>query len=209
MAVLQVDAFPCAWPVGWLRTPLQKRKFSNYQKSFVDSRDSIVSQLKRLGAKEIIVSTNQPLRRDGLPAAVTIEPEDPAVAVYWVDDQGSRVIACDRWRKLRENMRAVDVSIGALAALQRAGATQILEKAYDGFAALAADNQRQRPWRVVFGAEPEYVPQSFEELKSLYHKLLLTVHPDVQGSGGSNEALRELMAAYKQASAELHDRMVG
>lgn len=203
MGILKVDAFPCAWPIGWPRTPPRKRTFSRYRTGFVESRDRIVRRLKRLGAREIVVSSNQPLRRDGLPSAVTIEPEDPAVAVYWADGDGSHVIACDRWRKLRENMRAVDVSIDALQALRRAGATQILERAYAGFAVLAADNPRQRPWREVFGVPADYRPQSFDELKSLYHRLLLRVHPDVEG--GSADAMKELMTAYVQAVAELRD----
>lgn len=204
--ICDVNAYPCTWPVGWARTPTHRRRPSNYRTKFVKSRDDIVSQLKLLGAKEIIVSTNIPLRRDGLPLAATSEPEDPSVAVYWTERLGNKVIACDQWTKVRENMRAVGIAIGALRQIERTGATQVIERVFTGFAALPADTvPKKRQWREVFGygVASEWAPPTdldFEEVRRRHRQLLLARHPDT--STGSREAFDELTLAFADAAKE-------
>jgi cytochrome c5 len=46
------------------------------------------------------------------------------------------VIACDSYSTVRANMRAVGATVEALRAIQRHGATSLLERAFTGFAAL-------------------------------------------------------------------------
>jgi hypothetical protein len=89
-----------------------------------------------MGAKEIVVSTNVPTRRDGLPYADAREPADPGVAVYFTHGKRQLVIACDSYSTVRANMRAVGATVEALRAIQRHGATSLLERAFTGFAAL-------------------------------------------------------------------------
>lgn len=205
MSILNVNAHPCAWPAGWKRTPSKLRRPSNYRVSFVAARNDIVSQLKLLGAREIIVSTNIQLRRDGLPYAATSEPEDPSVAVYWLEKNTTRVVACDQWTKVRENMRAVDVAVKCLRQLQSSGATQIIEQAFLGFKALPASLQLHRDWRVVFGYGGEWHPETLEwaTVVRRHRKLLIQRHPDT--TTGSREAFDELQAAYEQAKREFHE----
>lgn len=207
--LLKMDAYPCYWPDGWDRTPSHRRQASKYQTSFVRSRDDIVRQLKLMGATEVVMSTNIPLRKDGLPLAGMSSPDDPAVAVYWVErgkynaqsgnyDYQQRVIACDHWRKVEENMRAVCLAIEALRTLKRTGATQVTERAFMGFNALAANNNA-RSWREVLGFEDsERVSRT--AVTTRYRELAWLRHPD---HGGSNDAMSELNAAHAAALREV------
>lgn len=207
--ILNVDAYPCYWPEGWEQTPAHKRRPSKYRVDFVRARDAIVRQLELMGAREIVMSTNVPLRRDGPPLAGASEPHDPAVAVYWAEpgprngsaqlaDYKHRVIACDRWLKVRENLHAINKSLEALRALSRAGATQVVEKAFTGFTALAAENPR-RSWREVFVWSPNAVADR-ATIEARFRQLAAECHPD---RGGSHEDFVELSAAREQALAEL------
>lgn len=207
--ILNIDAYPCYWPEGWVRTPSHRRKDSKYKFTFARARDEITRQLKLMGAREIVISTNIPLRLDGLPLANRSEPDDPAVAVYWAErgewdvraqrnTYKHRVIACDHWRRVYENMHAVNKSLDALRALQRAGATQVIEKAFTGFTALAASNPA-RGWREVFGLHPTR-PVMRTEIDAMYRELAALRHPD---RGGSHEQMTELNVAREQALREL------
>jgi hypothetical protein len=197
MAILKVDAYPCAWPADWPRTEQWKRQNSRYRTAFGAARDDVVRQLHLLHASEIIVSSNIPLRRDGLPYASATEPRDPAVAVYWVVKNTPRVIACDQWSGVRDNLRAVGLALSAMRQIQRTGVTQVIERVYQGFQVLAASNP-QRTWREVFDKPLGWKP-AYEEIVARYRELLLTRHPD---HGGSHEDSVELNRAFKEACDE-------
>lgn len=211
--ILDIDSYPCYWPDGWERTAAHKRTSSRYSIDFARARDNVVHQCKLLGAREVVISSNVPLRRDGLPLAGQSEPKDPSVAVYWVEPGAwnieqqrtihpRRVIACDAWRKVRENMRAVGLAIEAMRQLKRCGATQVVERAFMGFNALPAqagpNSNGQRPWREVFGWASGTL-WTTHDIEQRFRMLCFDLHPD---RGGTHEAMAELNHAYAQALQE-------
>lgn len=105
MTETPTEAFPLTWPQGRARTKF--RESAVFKASFAKTRDEIVNEVRLLGATGLILSTNIPLRRDGLPYAGTAQPEDPGVAVYFTYKKRQMCFACDRWRKVEDNMRAV------------------------------------------------------------------------------------------------------
>lgn len=208
MTILNMDAYPCHWPDGWDRTPEYQRKTSRYGMDFVRARDDISRQLKLLGAREIVLTTNIPLRRDGLPLAGQSEPRDPAVAVYWTEIgpwdvkrqetiYKQRVIACDHWKKVKENLRAIGVAIEALRALKRSGATQVSDRAFMGFAALP-ERAGGASWRQVL--ELGTGPVSRELLERAYRVMAMASHPD---RGGTHERMTAVNRAYEDGLSEL------
>jgi hypothetical protein len=209
--MLNIEASPCSWPVGWPRTPEYKRSRSRYRVSFAEARNDILAALRAMRATEVVISTNIALRRDGLPYANANEPTDAAVAVYWSDFKLSdaprtRVIACDRWLKVRENMRACGLAIRALHQLQLSGATQVVDRVFMGLTTLVADNPR-RSWRDVFGYGPEWHPRlCLASIAARYKELALKRHPDT--NGGSHEEIVELNQAHAEAVREYsaHDQ---
>lgn len=186
-------AYPLQWPDGWQRT--KYRKNSDFRvSSFARVRDGVLKQIQMMGGKSAVLSTNIPLRLDGIPYANTRAPEDPGVAVYWYDAKAKqqRCIACDRWRKVEDNLRAVEKSLDAMRGLDRWGSSEVVERAFKGFAALP---EPATGWRAVLGNCSTLI-----EANALYKKLAFEAHPD---RGGSNEAMQRLNRAWHEAEKEL------
>ncbi len=194
------ERYPLTWPPGWKRTPAHRRKSSSYKVSETTARDALLRSLKLLGARNVIVSTNIELRLDGLPYANRRTPDDVGVAVYWTRNGREEVIACDSWRTIRENYRAIGLAVEALRQLERCGASEVLERAFTGFAALPApQGAKPRGWRDVLGFHPLTRP-SRDEIEARFRELVREAHPD---HGGTNEAFRELVEAKRQAIEEV------
>lgn len=92
-------------------TPRYKR-----QRPQVDAEEQSVRQeLARWSVREFIVSRNRTRTLSG--------SGDVGVAVWWVaKDKSLRVLACDRWATLGENMHAIVLTLDAMRGLERWGA---------------------------------------------------------------------------------------
>jgi hypothetical protein len=101
---IMITASPLQWPTGWPRTA--RPQWSNFKVSQNEAQMGIVRGLHLLGARNIVISTNIELRRDGLPYAGRRPPEDQGGAVYFTYNGSEQCIPCDKWRTIRENMRA-------------------------------------------------------------------------------------------------------
>src|SRR3712207_4585454 len=106
------EAFPCDWPLGWQRTLF--RKPSKFKPStFLQAREALLAELARIRATDVVVSTNVPLRKDGTPASAKLLDNDPGVAVYFRLNGQERVIPCDRWKSVADNLHAVTLWLEA------------------------------------------------------------------------------------------------
>lgn len=96
--------FPLAWPTGWPRTSTYKRQKSNFrtrgaQLSVFAAIQRLSGEVDRLGARDVILSTNMETRLDGLPRSGQAEPKDPGAALYFSLRKAPRCLACDRWTR--------------------------------------------------------------------------------------------------------------
>lgn len=192
------EAYPLYWPLSRPRMHHRDRERSRFKTTFGVARDTLVKEIRLLKAREgsVVLSTNIPLRRDGLPYADARAPEDPGVAVYFTDAKGRQVaIGCDRWDRVADNIHAISLTIGALRGLDRWGTSQMVEAAFSGFAALP-DRPVGRPWTVVLGSMPGDHP---DVVRLAYARLARERHPD---RGGSEEAMQELNAAMDEFRRE-------
>lgn len=196
------DAYPLCWPTGWPRTS-GARGHANYKVDIHTAVDQLMRELTLLGALSgsIILSSNVPPRNAlGTPRNDGTSVADPGVAIYWsTRAHGERVIACDRWATVRENVRACGLAISALRQLQRAGATQILDRAFTAFGVLPASSEAPvvRPWWEVLNfSEAAIGSLSIAVVDSRYRELAHKAHPD---KGGSVAAMTELNAAHQSA----------
>lgn len=180
------------------RTEAWRRQVASFKVDFVRSRDEMLHSLKLLGAREIIASSNVPLRRDGLPLARMAEPNDPGVAVYFERrvevpapvslEWRPFVIACDTYAKVRWNLRAIGATVEALRSIQRHGASSMLEQAFTGFAALPPARSEPAPWWEVLGVSKT---ASAEEIRDAHRRLALEHHPDRGGDAARMAAINQ------------------
>jgi hypothetical protein len=196
-----IEAYPLCWPVGWPRKESWQRSSSRYEVDFATARDHLANELRLSRARDVVISTNVPLRRDGLPLANMRQPDDPGVAVYWTGrgNRGEpvpRVIACDVWRTVRENLRAVGLAVEAIRSLERTGASEILERAFAGFARLPETAGAGDHWTTLGIARGV----SADELARRYRELAREHHPD---RGGNPATMAAINDAYQRAAAEV------
>lgn len=192
-----IDAYPLAWPLGW---PAHRgeRERGSFSGTPAKVRQELISEIDRmLGAlpgwtyrSSIIISTNVPLRRDGEPFAKEPAFINPGVAVYFKRNRKTMCFACDKYDAVWKNMRAIAKTIEALRGIERWGSSDMMERAFTGFAALPEPG-RVKPWHEVLDL-PAHTPT--DEVKARYRELAKRRHPD---AGGSNEAFAELNAAWQ------------
>lgn len=194
---MTTESFPLHWPMLQPRTPDHRRRDSKFSTSVGRARDELLRELGLLGATSIVVSTNCPVRRDGLLYADSSEPRDPGVAVYFNRRVGGATrpytLACDSYRKVRWNLRAVGVTVEALRTIARHGATEMLEQAFTGFAALPPA-PTPKAWFDVLGVSQN---ATLREAKQAYLALIAEHHPD---KGGDTAKAAEINAAWTDAT---------
>lgn len=195
-----LDAFPLAWPDRYPRRPVGERVVGAFKVSFVQAHDDLVYELARLGAEGIVISSNVPVRRDGLPLSRAREPVDPGVAVYFDWKKRPYVFACDNFDRVTGNLRAIGLTISSIRAIARYGATEMMEQAFTGFAALPPANH-DKPWWEVLGVSDRATEA---EVKIAFRELMKIHHPD--RDGGDQARAAEVNRARDRALADIERR---
>jgi len=185
-----VEAYPLCWPEGWTRENCKEE--SNFATSGTKAHKMLMDEIRRMGGTGIVLSTNVPLRQDGM-IRMDREPVDAGVAVYFTRKQKQVVFACDRFDLLRDNMLSLAKTIEALRGIERWGASEMLERAYSGFKQLNAENG-EAPWWVVLGVAET---ATLAEINLAWQTAAKAAHPDV--AGGDAELMKRLNVAVQQA----------
>ena len=186
-------AYPLRWPPGKPRTPSGQREVAKFKLRLSAARDDLLEELRRLGARYVVLSSNLRVRRDGLPLAKQRQPEDPAVAVYFNLDADQFVFACDVWTLVEDNVRAIGLTIGALRGIKRWGSSDLLKQAFSGFQQLPAAGV---DWRSVLDLHHPGV--GVDDARDAYRRLARAAHPDHGGNPHEMMRLNEAMDAAKK-----------
>lgn len=194
------EAYPLQWPAGWPSTPPEKRKRSAFQTTLASARDGVLHEIRLLKGKNTVISTNIPVRKDGMIKSRYSEPEDPAVAVYFTRNGKEVCVPCDKWTKVNDNLHAIELSINALRGLERWGAKTMVDAAFQGFEALPphTDQPTSIPPKSYFQG-----CKTLKELKENFRLLSKTWHPD---KGGDEKEFNELLNQYKRREKELREQ---
>ncbi len=141
-----IKAYPLQWPVGYPRTtnPVTNYNFETY--TFAAARKSLVKELERLKATQVIISTNIPIRADGGYHANYDKRkiDDKAVAVYFILDGEQRVLCCDAWDNWEDNMHAITKTIDALRGLSRWKVSEIMRRTFSGLKELPFETEASK-----------------------------------------------------------------
>jgi hypothetical protein len=146
----------------------------------------VQGEVLSLGGHGLIISSNLPLRRDGMPYANASQPQDRGVAVYFTYKKRPMCFACDRWKKVEDNMQAIAKTIDALRGIERWGSGEMVEQAFTGFTALPAPEQ---PWQTL-GLDTSRPTK--EQIDSAHRRLASQHHPD---KGGDADQMARINAA--------------
>lgn len=201
-----IPAFPLHWPAGWKRTDAYRRSDSRFRNAHrgndarlspYDGVGRVLEQLTamRISRDDIVVSTNLPVRLDGLPRSDAREPGDPGAAVYWRTRAGDvKCMAIDRYRRVADNLAAIAATLEALRAIERHGGGEILDRAFTGFTAIEGP---AKSFRDVLGIGAD---ATLEQARAAYLRLRSSTHPD---RGGSAERFNSVERAWTEAQAVL------
>jgi len=193
-------AYPLHWPAGWPRTRPEDRKRGTFQKAMAKALDDLCDELDRWGAEDYVVSSDLRPRLDGRPYANQPKVDDPGVAIYFRLGEREVSMACDTFEKIEHNVRAIGLSVESLRALERYGASQILERAFRGFTALPEPGDA---WgtlgldRRAITAMPKDLADG--AIRDAFRARALQMHPD---AGGTDEGFEELVRARDAALGE-------
>jgi hypothetical protein len=198
------QAFPLRWPEGWPRTPYGHKKSGDEFKrqaspgslakampSFSKSRDRLLDELRLLKASSVVISTNHKPDRYGIPVEAKRRPDDDGVAVYFVLNKRPMVMACDRFTTAAANMTSLALAFDAMRQLGRHGGGTMMNRAFDGFVAIAAPG---KTWWDVLECRPD---ATREVIEAQYRRLARDRHPDSQS--GSHDAMTALNEARDAA----------
>lgn len=199
-----------SWPAAWPRERCERRALFDQQGKLTLHRAlrELDDELDRLGADQEgrVVSTDLRVRAsDSMPAASQRTPDDRGVAVYFLLEGESQVMACDRWNKIEHNLRAITKTIEALRGQERWGVGTV-KQAFAGYKALperasagtnGAGLAVRDCWTVLDLDRASASPQT---VVKRYRRLMLDRHPD---QGGSEAQVKELQVARDQALQQL------
>jgi len=192
--------FPLSWPEGWPRTPRHLRKDSNFRRatnfaarmrSMEEVCNGLAGELSRLGASKEVLSSNVKSRLDGRPYSGQAPPDDPGAALYFQFKGRPVSLACDKWKRVEDNIWAIFKHIEALRGQDRWGVGTI-EQAFRGYMALPAIGQSSGiHWWQTLGVP---VNASADQVKEAYRILVRKHHPD---AGGEVEFFHRVQEAYR------------
>lgn len=201
-----IEAYPLQWPVGRPRTkrPTQarfcRRVDSGMGNGWKRRADLTLYQgvvmvreeLKRLGAGDVVISTNVKTRQDGLPYSGAREPDDHGAAVYFRLQDAVHCLACDRWDRVADNLAAIAHHVDAVRAQARWGVGDVAQ-AFAGYRALPAMDAKKTWWALLGFREP---PVGLEAVRAKWRERIAEAHPD---RGGNANQAAEINAAMAEA----------
>jgi len=195
------EAFPLYWPESWPRT--KYRVSSAFKTGFGAAREFLFAEIRRMGGSKAILSTNVPLRNDGLPRANMPNPSDPGVAVYFTYKKHDLVFACDKYHRCMDNVYAIAKTIEAMRGIERWGASDMMERAFTGFKALP--EKGSQAWRDVLRIPAEELVTR-QVIEDRFRALAKDRHPDMgppEEREAREEQFRQLISAREAARLEV------
>lgn len=197
-----VQAYPLQWPLNRPRAqsrrrdaPFRKGAWSQRQRhTFNTVLQQVLKEIRLMGGKDTVVSSNLRLRKDGLPFSDQAQPADPGIAVYFTHKDRPICMACDYWAYVEDNMRAIALTLDAIRGMARWGAAEV-EATFTGYAALPAPAPTAL-WSEVLGVERFC---KWDDVEAAYREKAKVHHPD---RGGKPDDWYAIQTAYEQAKQE-------
>lgn len=191
-----VESYPLHWPSDYPRKTEQEKKTSRFTTTLGRARDFVKDEIRRIGGKDPVISTNIPLKQNGDLRADWSKSriDDSGVAVYFMYNDKQVCLCCDTHHKVWDNLYAVGRAIDALRRIDRDGVSDFLNRTFSGFKAIPQEASSGKNCWEILGIEPV---SNRHVIQEAYKARAKEIHPDVKG--GSTEAFCELQEARDQA----------
>lgn len=208
-----IEAFPLQWPKGRNRTkyPARARFHSRTGDrgkkplTIASSRDRVQRELSKLGAKQVVISSNLRLRMDGELAGNQNEPQDSGVAVYFQLNKLPHCLSCDTWDRAADNLAAIAKHVEAMRGQLRCGVADVATM-FSGFKALPGaiiTPQAMTPDQAaeVISRHTQYTAEQLLQsrngtVEDAYRAAAKIPHPDFNG-GQERQDWHDLQEAIK------------
>lgn len=188
--------YPVQWPIGWPRN--DNYETAQFKVDYDQALRELSLELEKLGADSAYITTDQELRVNGTPRRDRV-PISPAVAVYFVRNGSQLCIPCDKFSTVRDNVRAVGLTLESIRRMERYGTSQTVEATLSGFAALPAEagpSVGPRAWYDVLQVSPD---ADVSVIRAAYRNLAAKYHPDNQDSGDAQK-FQEVQNAFNESN---------
>ncbi|WP_435744973.1 hypothetical protein [Nocardioides sp. SYSU DS0663] len=179
----------------WLR-PDSEREYSRFDTTWPKTQALLAREVDALGGRDLVIEVDVPergIRLDGQLRA-DAKAASPAVVVAFESKHGPMLYRCDRfvarWSgqiDWQHNVRAIALTLEALRAVDRYGATETGQQ-YAGFKALPAGRAmpashmtRERAIAILASyvdVPPEHLNLEAESLYSTWRRARRAAHPD-------------------------------
>jgi len=190
--------YPLQWPVDKPRAKrVAEARFG--KTTIARERTELQDELRRLGvnmSRDWVISSNLKLRRDGLPYSQQKAIQDPGIAVYFTWKDQPYCFACDQWKKMEHNLRAIVLHISAIRGVERWGVGSMVQ-AFAGYKALSdgpvnEEGVAQLSWWHILGVSHD---APFGDAQCAYRKLAKRHHPD---RGGDPVLFKQVSQAWME-----------
>lgn len=189
-------AYPLKWPEGWQRKGA--RRAGAFKVTFEKTVAELGYEIDRLGGRYPVITSNLETRTDGQPRRDRGEPADKGVSVYFDVAGKQRVFACETFTSVKDNVRAIGLTIAALRSIERYGASDMMDRALAAFAALPPPLDWRKVLRMETWEKDEGRKPTMADVEDAWRYLSKRAHPDAGGSVDRMKQLNEARALAKQ-----------
>lgn len=192
----------------WLR-PAERRTATRFSSTWVETEHLLVDEVDRLNGQNLVIEVDLregDLRIDGRPKARAQSASPAVVVAFETSALGPMLYRCDTFTTSysdqapawQHNVRAVALTLQALRAVDRYGATDTGQQ-YQGFKAIGGGTPMPAaPERMSSSAAAElirgYGPAGEISLEAAYRRALRATHPDM---GGQRDDFERVQAAAR------------
>lgn len=209
---MTAQAYPLSWPAGFKRYERQDRSRARFGRqnlsgyrdrlSVAEALVRLKTEVDRLKAEDLVVSSNMPTRRDGMPQSRSRQPDDPGVAVYFNLDGQPHCLPCDKWDRLADNIAAVAAHIDAVRAQERYGVGD-LKHAFAGYKQLPPPEGYEAEdivcdWAAILGFPQDAIGLTKNLVNTVWKAEVAKAH-----ASGNDTRQRDLNVARDAALKEL------
>ncbi|ELZ08485.1 heat shock protein DnaJ domain protein [Halovivax asiaticus JCM 14624] len=173
----------------------ERRETTKFEVELSQAVDDLETEMDRLDVDDWRLETamDHQSQNPNYPYANQPQPDDPGAVVSWTMDGEDYAVGCDRWTRVRDNVREICLYVGEKRKMedrpvstgQSEFATARLPSG-DGDAVAAGP-----PAHVTLGVRPD---ADRDEIREAYRERVKEVHPD-QNGGGDSEAFQRVKRA--------------